>query len=60
MLKNVKFYLENETGVDIFGLISLLIFFIFFSALLVFVFKMNKTEAEEMKQIPLRDDQSNQ
>lgn len=57
MMKNIKFYLENETGVDFFGLFSLLVFFIFFSALLIYVFRMKKTEADEIKQIPLSDDE---
>lgn len=59
MLKNIKFYLENETGVDFFGLLSLLIFFLFFSALLVYVFKMKSTEADKIKQIPLEENGTN-
>lgn len=59
MLKNIKFYLENETGVDFFGLVSLLIFFLFFSGLLVYVYRMKSSEAEKIKQIPLDDIGSN-
>jgi cbb3-type cytochrome oxidase subunit 3 len=53
MLKNIKYYLENETGMDFFGLFSLLVFFLFFSGLLIYVFTMKKKEMEEMKRIPL-------
>lgn len=57
MMKNIKYYLENETGMDFFGLFSLVVFFLFFSVLLVYVYRMKKTETEELKQIPLHDDE---
>jgi len=58
MMKNIKYYLENETGMDFFGLFSLLVFFLFFSGLLIYVFSKKKTDMEEMKQIPLNDDET--
>lgn len=56
MMKNVKYYLENETGVDVYGLFSLLVFFIFFVGLLIYVLRMKKSEADEVSRIPLRED----
>lgn len=58
MMKNIKYYLENETGMDFFGLFSLVIFFLFFSGLLIYVYRMNKAEIEELKNIPLKDDEN--
>lgn len=55
MMKNIKYYLENETGMDFYGLFSLLVFFLFFSALLVYVYRLGKTHTDAMKQIPLQD-----
>lgn len=60
MMKNIKFYLENETGMDFFGLFSLLVFFLFFSGLLIYVFRMKKSEITELENIPLSDEESNQ
>ncbi len=45
-------YLERITGVGIYPLVSLLIFFAFFSALLYWVFKADKKYIREMKYIP--------
>ncbi|MCG9910103.1 MAG: cbb3-type cytochrome c oxidase subunit 3 [Flavobacteriales bacterium] len=58
MMKNIKYYLENETGMDFFGLFSLVIFFLFFSGLLIYVYRMNKAEIDELKNIPLKDDEN--
>ncbi len=60
MMKNIKFYLENETGMDFFGLFSLLVFFLFFSGLLIYVFRMKKSEITELENIPLSDEETNQ
>lgn len=59
MMKNIKYYLENETGMDFFGLFSLLVFFLFFSGLLIYVFTLKKSETEEISQIPLNDNETN-
>ena len=56
-MKNIKYYLENETGMDFFGLFALLVFFLFFSVLLVYVYRMKKSETEALKHIPLNDDE---
>jgi len=60
MMKNIKFYLENETGMDFFGLFSLLVFFLFFSGLLIYVFRMKKSEITELENIPLSDEETDQ
>ncbi len=46
-------YIEKIGGVDIFGIISLAIFGLFFLAMLVWVFKTNKKQFNEVSRIPL-------
>lgn len=53
MLKFVKHTMESIAGVEIYPLISLLIFFTFFVGLLVYVFKMKKTDVAYLSEIPM-------
>ena len=46
-------YLESIAGVAIFPMISLFIFFTFFSLLIVYVIKADKQHIKELKNIPL-------
>ena len=46
-------YMEKVSGIDIYGLSSLLIFFIFFTLMLSWVFKTKKKTFREISQIPL-------
>ena len=46
-------YLEKTAGVDIFGIISLSIFVLFFLAMLTWVFKTKKKTFLEISRIPL-------
>ncbi len=46
-------YLEKVSGVDIYGLLSLTIFFLFFLAMLVWVFKTKKKDFKTISRIPL-------
>jgi cytochrome c oxidase cbb3-type subunit IV len=46
-------YLEKVTGVDVMGMLSLTIFFLFFTAMLSWVFKTKKRQFEEVSRIPL-------
>ncbi|HRP32391.1 MAG TPA: CcoQ/FixQ family Cbb3-type cytochrome c oxidase assembly chaperone [Agriterribacter sp.] len=46
-------YLEKISGVDILGLTSFGIFFIFFIVMLTWVFKTDKRSIDEMSRIPL-------
>ena len=53
MFKFIKQYVETMTGVTIYPIISLLIFFIFFVVLLVYVKKMYKKRVNILSNIPL-------
>ncbi len=46
-------YLEKVSGVDIMGLLSLTIFFLFFVVMLTWVFKTKKKDFDEESRIPL-------
>lgn len=46
-------YLEKISGVDILGLTSLGIFFIFFIVMLTWVIRADKRQIEEISRIPL-------
>ena len=45
-------YLESITGIEIFPMISLALFFIFFVALTIWAIKANKEYILKMKNIP--------
>jgi cbb3-type cytochrome oxidase subunit 3 len=53
MLRFIKGNLENIDGVQIYPIISLLIFFIFFAALFWWVFTAKKDYIKEVSNIPL-------
>jgi cytochrome c oxidase cbb3-type subunit 4 len=46
-------YLEKITGVSIYPLSSLLIFFLFFTMMTIWVFKADKSYLKRMKYMPL-------
>lgn len=58
MLRFIKGNLENIEGVEIYPIISLLIFFIFFSVLFYWVFTTKKEHIEEVSNIPLENDEN--
>ncbi|WP_439152670.1 CcoQ/FixQ family Cbb3-type cytochrome c oxidase assembly chaperone [Winogradskyella sp.] len=53
MLKFVKNHMESITGIEIYPLISLLIFFIFFVVLFYWVFTAKKDYIATVSNIPL-------
>jgi len=55
MLKFIKHNMETIAGIELFPLISFIIFFGFFIGLLVFVKNMNKSHVETMGNLPLED-----
>jgi cytochrome c oxidase cbb3-type subunit IV len=59
MFKFIKKYAESMQDVDIYPIISLLIFFLFFVVLLTVVKKMDKEKVKEIARIPLDTDQTN-
>lgn len=53
MFKFIKDHMETMDQAQIYPMISLLIFFIFFIVLLWYVKRMNKTELNDLSGIPL-------
>lgn len=60
MLRFIKGNLENIDDVQIYPIISLLIFFIFFVALFYWVITAKKEHIAEVSNIPLENDTNNQ
>lgn len=54
-----KNYLETITGVEIYPLASLLLFFLFFTALAVWALRANKGYLNELKNMPLAKAEDN-
>jgi len=55
----IKQHLESIAGVEIFPIISFIIFSVVFIAMLIYAFSIKKADIEVMKQIPLDDDADN-
>jgi cytochrome c oxidase cbb3-type subunit 3 len=51
-------YLESITGIGIYPLISLMIFFIFFVLMFLFVMKADKKYIHHLKQLPLNNQEN--
>lgn len=49
-------YLESIDGVEIYPIIGLIIFFIFFTVMLMHTVKLDKTSVNAHKNIPLEDE----
>ena len=60
MLKFVKNHMETITGIEIYPLISLLIFFTFFVVLFWWVFTAKKEYINTVSQLPLNDNYKNE
>ncbi|MFD0931358.1 CcoQ/FixQ family Cbb3-type cytochrome c oxidase assembly chaperone [Psychroflexus salinarum] len=59
MLKFIKGHMETIQGIEIYPIISLLIFFLFFVVLFWWVFTAKKDYVEEVSQIPLESKNDN-
>ena len=53
MFKFIRQYADKISGIEIYPIISLLIFVIFFTAMLFYVMRMKKSSINEMKNLPL-------
>ena len=53
-----KHYFERIDGIEIYPIISLLIFFIFFILLFIWVVKVDKRYISKMKNLPLESTES--
>lgn len=58
MFKFIKQYAETINNADIYSMISLFIFLLFFIALLIMVKKMGKERATELSNIPFAEEEN--
>ncbi len=56
MFRFIKQYAETINSVDIYPIISLLIFFVFFIVMLYYVKKMDKSKVSDISRLPLEQD----
>ena len=54
MLKFIKGHMETN-GIEIYPLISFLLFFTFFLVVIVYVMKKDKKDIDELSNLPLED-----
>ena len=57
MFRFIKQYAESIDRVNIYPIVSLLIFFIFFIVVLYYVKKMDKSKINEISKLPLEQDE---
>jgi len=55
MLKFIKHNMSTIEGIEVFPLFSFLVFFLFFVGLFVWVYKMKKSEVNELAALPFQD-----
>lgn len=56
MLKYIKGHLTSIDGIEIYPIISLIIFVTFFLGVAIYVFKADKTHFDKLKNLPLDED----
>ena len=56
MLKYIKGHLTSIDGIEIFPIISLVIFFTFFVGMLIYISKVDKKTINKIKNFPLDED----
>lgn len=59
MLRFIKHHVDTISGIEIFPIISLLIFFTFFSAMVWYVVKKSKESIHEREMLPFDDSKPN-
>ncbi|PID71021.1 MAG: CcoQ/FixQ family Cbb3-type cytochrome c oxidase assembly chaperone [Flavobacteriales bacterium] len=58
MLKYIKHHLDTITDVEIYPIISLLLFFTVFITMLIHVLKLPKNKIEKISNLPLEEDEN--
>ncbi len=56
-MRYLKHYFESIAGIEIFPIISLLLFFLFFVGLLIYVMRLRKEDTRRMSMAPLEFDE---
>ena len=53
----IKDYLQGINGVEIYPIISLIVFIVFFAAIIIWLLKVDKKYIKKMKNLPLEKDE---
>ncbi|MGB5242525.1 MAG: CcoQ/FixQ family Cbb3-type cytochrome c oxidase assembly chaperone [Lutimonas sp.] len=56
MLKYIKHHVDSIVGIEIYPIISLLLFFLVFTVMLIYAFRIPKESIEEKSSLPLDND----
>ncbi len=56
MLKYIKGHLTSIDGIEIYPIISLIIFFAFFVGLIWYIIRLDKNKIKELEKMPLNED----
>jgi len=56
MLKFIKHHMSTIEGIDIYPIISLTVFVLFFAGLLIWVFRADKQSMDTVRRYPLNED----
>ena len=59
MLKFIKHHMETISGIEIYPMISFLLFFSFFLLMLIYVIRADKKRLSRIAQLPLDDEPLN-
>lgn len=59
MIRFAKHYFEDINGIEIYPIVSLVLFFIIFITMVIIVFKIPKDSIEEISNLPLENDSQN-
>ena len=60
MLKFIKHNMDTISGIEIYPIIALLIFFLFFTSLIIWVFTYKKSSLNELSKLPLQNADENE
>ncbi len=60
MLKFIKHNMDTISGIEIYPIIALLIFFLFFTGLIIWVFTYKKSSLNELSKLPLQNVDENE
>ena len=55
----IEHVLRDLNGIEIFGIISVLLFFVFFSGMLLWASRLKKTYLNSMQELPLESGENN-
>jgi cbb3-type cytochrome oxidase subunit 3 len=55
----IKEYLQSIDGINVYPIISLIVFVLFFSAIIIWLFKVDKNYINKMENLPFENEEEN-